>query len=298
MKCRCAHCKQSFDESAMIEAKGGLKFCCVGCKGVYEILNESGLGEFYERLGKNTLNPASSGANVKNLAANFSELVTKEGEFSKISLLIDGITCSACIWLLEKALFSLPGILEVNINSLSQKAVIVYDEQELLVEQIIEKIYAVGYTPKAYAASQKEDELVKKRRNFYAKALVGVFATMNIMWLAIAQYGGYFSGIRSDVKDLLSFAQFVLATPVLFYTGSEFFNGAKIAIKNASPNMDLLVITGASITYIYSIFAMFTRSGESYFDSVAMIITFVFIGKFLEILGKKKALETSNFLSD
>ena len=282
----------------MIEAKGGLKFCCVGCKGVYEILNESGFGEFYERLGKNTLNPASSGVNVKNLAANFSELVTKEGEFSKISLLIDGITCSACIWLLEKALFSLPGILEVNINSLSQKAVIVYDEQELLVEQIIEKIYAVGYTPKAYAASQKEDELVKKRRNFYAKALVGVFATMNIMWLAIAQYGGYFSGIRSDVKDLLSFAQFVLATPVLFYTGSEFFKGAKIAIKNASPNMDLLVITGASITYIYSIFAMLTRSGESYFDSVAMIITFVFIGKFLEILGKKKALETSNFLSD
>ena len=298
MKCRCAHCKQSFDESAMIEAKGGLKFCCAGCKGVYEILNESGLGEFYERLGKNTLNPASSGANVKNLTANFSELVTKEGEFSKISLLIDGITCSACIWLLEKALFSLPGILEVNINSLSQKAVIVFDEQELLVEQIIEKIYAVGYIPKAYAASQKEDELVKKRRNFYAKALVGVFATMNIMWLAIAQYGGYFSGIRSDVKDLLSFAQFVLATPVLFYTGSEFFKGAKIAIKNASPNMDLLVITGASITYIYSIFAMLTRSGESYFDSVAMIITFVFIGKFLEILGKKKALETSNFLSD
>ena len=77
MKCRCAHFKQSFDESTMIEAKGGLKFCCVGCKGVYEILNESGLGEFYERLGKNTLNPASSGANVKNLAANFNELVTK-----------------------------------------------------------------------------------------------------------------------------------------------------------------------------------------------------------------------------
>ena len=92
----------------MIEAKGGLKFCCVGCKGVYEILNESGLSEFYERLDKNTLNPANSGANVKNLAANFSELVTKEGEFSKISLLIDGITCSACIWLLEKALFGSP----------------------------------------------------------------------------------------------------------------------------------------------------------------------------------------------
>ena len=105
----------------MIEAKGGLKFCCAGCKGVYEILNESGLGEFYERLGKNTLNPASSGANVKNLAANFSELVTKEGEFSKISLLIDGITCSACIWLLEKALFSLPGILEVISTRLAKR---------------------------------------------------------------------------------------------------------------------------------------------------------------------------------
>ncbi|MGF7441252.1 heavy metal translocating P-type ATPase [Campylobacter concisus] len=295
---RCAHCRLKFDESVMISNESGLKFCCVGCKGVYEILNENGLSEFYERLGKNTLTPASNGANIKNLAANFSELVTKEGDFSQISFLIDGITCSACIWLLEKALFSLPGVLEVNINSLNQKAVIVFDEQELLIEQIIEKIYAVGYVPKPYATSQKEDELAKKRRNFYTKALVGIFATMNIMWLAIAQYSGYFSGIRGDIKDILSFAQFVLATPVLFYTGSEFFKVAKIAIKNASPNMDLLVITGASITYIYSIFAMFTRSGESYFDSVAMIITFVFIGKFLEILGKKKALEISNFLND
>ena len=197
---RCAHCRLKFDESVMISNESGLKFCCVGCKGVYEILNENGLSEFYERLGKNTLNPASSGANIKNLAANFSELVTKEGDFGQISFLIDGITCSACIWLLEKALFSLPGVLEVNINSLNQKAVIVFDEQELLVEQIIEKIYAVGYVPKPYATSSKEDELAKKRRNFYTKALVGIFATMNIMWLAIAQYSGYFRGRGLPLK--------------------------------------------------------------------------------------------------
>ena len=102
--------------------------------------------------------------------------------------------------------------------------------------------------------------------------------------------------MSKDIKDILHFAEFILASPVLFYTGSEFFKGAYYAIKNRQANMDLSIAAGASIAYFYSVYAMLSRNGEVYFDSVAMIITFVFVGKFLEVISKKKSIDTLDLL--
>lgn len=117
--------------------------------------------------------------------------------------------------------------------------------------------------------------------------VVGIFCVMNIMWIAVAQYAGYFSGISNEMRNILNFAGFALSTPVLFFSGIIFWRGAWAALKFRTPNMDLLVISGASLAYLYSIYASF-KGGETYFESVAMIITFVLIGKFLEVRGKKK----------
>ena len=110
---------------------------------------------------------------------------------------------------------------------------------------------------------------------------------MNIMWLAVAHYAGYFSGMQQSFKDILNVAEFILATPVLFYSGWIFFRGAYYGYKNNIVNMDTLVASGALSAYIYSIYAMLTQHGEVYFDSVVMIITFVLVGKYLEALSKK-----------
>ncbi|WP_169940026.1 heavy metal translocating P-type ATPase [Campylobacter sp. RM15925] len=296
-KTKCAHCHQSFEDSVMIES-GGNKFCCNGCKSVFEILSSSGLSEFYDRLGKNVLSPVKSSAQKdENLELAYQNYVKNENGFSKISLVIDGIHCAACIWLNEKVLFNAKGILEANINSLNNKATIVWDESETNLSEILRLIRSIGYDAYAYDPSREEEYITNKRREFYAKLLVGIFATMNIMWLSVAKYGGYFTGIRDDVKAVLSFAEFVLATPVLFYTGSGFFKGALAAIKNRRQNMDLLIVSGALLAYVFSIYAMFSRSGEVYFDSVAMIITFVFIGKYLEVLSKKRAGDTLDSLN-
>ena len=300
-KFKCAHCRGEFEREALIE-RGGELFCCEGCAGVYEILNASGLNEFYERLGKTTLNPAISAKNVaqksqEDLAAIYQNYVKNENGFNKISLIIDGIHCSACVWLNEKVLFAQRGILEVNINSVNNKALIVWDENEINLAQIFALIRSIGYEPYPYDAQAQEQRLSGQRREFYARLLVGIFCTMNIMWLAVAQYGGYFTGMRADVRSIINFAEFILATPVLFYTGSGFFRGAWIALKNKTQNMDSLIVTGTLAAYIFSIYAMFSRQGEVYFDSVAMIITFVFIGKYLEILSKKKAADTLDNLN-
>lgn len=291
---KCEHCRLDYQKSQMIEAKGKF-FCCRGCLSVWEILHESGLDEFYERLGNNALKPVSLEFSNKN----YDEFITKTKEgFSEIYLMIHGIECSACVWLNERVLTKQEGILELDINHLSHKARIVFDEQSVSLAQILNLIESIGYKASAYDPSKNSKKADLIKREFYSKLIVAIACVMNIMWIAVAKYAGFFSGMDRDIKDILNFAEFILCSPVLFYTGSNFYKSAFKALKMRSLNMDSLVISGASLAYGYSLWAMFFRVGEVYFDSVAMIICFVFIGKYLEMFSKKRALDTVDGLND
>ncbi len=295
----CTHCHLTFDESVMITEKKEeetLYFCCKGCEGVYHLLREEGLDTFYEKLGNQTLHPASeidddlSRFDLEGFKNKY--IKTNSDGYNEISLIIEGIHCSACVWLNEKVLHQTEGIIEASINYSNNKAKVIWDESEIKLSGIIEKIRAIGYNAYPYDASLQEERNTKTRNDYYTRILVGIFATMNIMWLAIAQYAGYFSGIEQGHKNILTISEFILATPTLFYSGWIFFRGAYYGLKNRFVNMDLLVATGASLAYLYSIYAMITEHGEVYFDSVTMIITFILVGKYLEVLSKKQASDT------
>ncbi|WBR54921.1 heavy metal translocating P-type ATPase [Campylobacter sp. VBCF_01 NA2] len=297
---KCDHCHGSFESAELFSDEAGHKFCCNGCKNVYYLLQGQNLGEFYERLGKNTLRPAKQNAQIQGPASSiYKNYVTKDKDgFNQISLLIDGIHCSACVWLNEKILNNTTGIIEVSLNAASHKARIVWDEEQISLAEILNLIRSIGYDAYPYDTNTQNAKDTAKRREFYARLLVGIFCVMNIMWISIALYGGYFTGIEQGTKDILHFAEFILATPVLFYTGAVFFKSAFYALKTRTPNMDLLVGLGALVIYIYSLYVMFSRNGEVYFESVAMIITFVFAGKYLQILSQKRAGENLSSLSN
>ncbi len=162
---------------------------------------------------------------------------------------------------------------------------------------IIDKIRAIGYDAVPYDSRIQEEGANRLRRANYTKMIVGVFATMNIMWIAVALYAGYFTGIEEGHKNILHLAEFLLASVTLFYSGSIFYRGAWGAAKHGFVTMDTLVATGATLTYAYSIYASLTHVGEAYFDSVTMIITFILAGKYLESLSKKQAVDTLDKIS-
>ncbi|MBP5778929.1 MAG: heavy metal translocating P-type ATPase metal-binding domain-containing protein, partial [Campylobacter sp.] len=116
---KCSHCRQSFDENALMIDEIGNKFCCNGCKQVFYLLKENGLDDFYNRLGKNTLNAAK----IREFSANetqgiYDNFVRKTADgFNEIFIIIDGIHCTACVWLNEKVLFNTAGIVEASINA-------------------------------------------------------------------------------------------------------------------------------------------------------------------------------------
>ena len=294
----CDHCKLEFDEDVMIRDKsdGDIKyFCCKGCQGIYHLLKDEGLDNFYEKVGNNKLKPPKELSDdlYKFDLEGFKKkyIIQKEG-LCEINLIIEGIHCSACVWLNEKVLHQTEGIVEASINYTNNKAKIVWDVDTIKLSQIIQKIRSIGYNAYPYDPKLQEEKANQARRDYYSRLLVAIFATMNIMWIAIAEYTGYFTGMRSDIKNVLNIAEFILATPTLFYTGWVYFKGAYFGLKNRFVNMDLLVATGATLAYIYSLYAMISGNGEVYFDSVTMIITFVFIGKYLEVLSKKSAVDS------
>jgi len=295
----CNHCHLEFNDDMMIK-EGDLRFCCNGCQGVYHLLNNEGLDGFYDKAGSTKLSPPmhqlDDSSNFDSPSF-YEQYVKKDADgFSKISLVIEGIHCSACVWLNEKALHKMDGVIEANINFTNNKATIVWADDVVKLSQIIDMIRSIGYNAFAYDSASGETYANRERKSYYLKMAVAIFASMNIMWIAVAQYAGYFTGITQEVKTILNVAEWTLATPVLFYSGWVFFRGAYFGLKTKTVNMDLLVATGALLTYIYSIYITLMEDGEAYFDSVSMIITFVLIGKFLEVLSKKNAADTLDII--
>ncbi len=300
MKVRCTHCNLEYDKSLMIE-DGEHLFCCKGCQGVFHLLNHEGLDSFYAKKGDVKLDrPREIGDEYKKFdKESFVKQYVKVNSdgFSEINLIIEGIHCSACVWLNEKVLHRLDGVIEADINFTTNKARVVYDSDEVCLSAIFETIASIGYKAYPYDGKLAEQRAYKQRKDYYSRLLVAVFSAMNVMWIAVAEYAGYFSGIKSEYKHILDIAEWVLATPALFYTGWVYFKGAYYGLKNHFINMDFLVISGASLAYVYSIYVMITGNGEVYFDSATMIIAFVFIGKYLEVLSKKKAVDTMDSLT-
>ena len=298
-KVKCTHCQLEFDETVMIREKDdpNIYFCCNGCQGVYHLLKDDGLDSFYDKIGNATIAPPIASSKQDSSSFDMDSFrqryikTTKEG-FSQVNLVIEGIHCAACIWLNEKILDDTDGVVEANINFTNNKAKIVWDEDTIKLSQIIDKIRSIGYNAYPYDRSEEDIKATAKKRDYFIRMAIAIFASMNIMMIDVAKYAGFFMGMKSETLHLVHIAEFIFSTPVLFYSGWIFFRGAYYGLKNHIVNMDLLVSSGATLTYIYSIYVLLGGVGHSYFDSVAMIITFVLVGKYLEVIGKKSAIDT------
>ena len=294
---KCTHCQLEFDESIMITEKdSNLYFCCNGCEGVYHLLKEDGLDGFYDKMRNDTIAPPleSEGDASSFDLESFRQRYIKETSegFSKVDLVIEGIHCAACVWLNEKVLDKTEGILEANINFGNNKAQIIWDDEVVKLSTIIEKIRSIGYNAYPYEQSLADVKATTAKRDYFIRMGVAIFGSMNVMMMDVAKYAGLFSGMKTEIMHMVHVVEFIFATVVLFYSGWIFFRGAYFGLKNKIINMDLLVSAGALITYLYSVYVMMGGNGHTYFDSVAMIITFVLVGKYLEVIGKKSAMDT------
>lgn len=290
----CKHCAGHFEAEAVIDANGN-EFCCNGCKNVYAYLKSQGLSEFYSKLKKgeqNLAKPSSKHFDKQSASSMFSKLLRRDENspfICELEVLISGIHCPACIWLNERALSNLEGVLELNISATTSKARVLFDERKTALEEILNLIIAIGYDPKPFNAIKSAKNSLS--REHYARLIVALACSMNIMWVAIAVYSGYFEGLSAGAKKILHFAEFVLASPPVFYTASVFYRSALSSLKLRQINMDVNVSLGILSVYFYSVYAMLSGSEQVYFDSACMLVTFIFTGKFLQTKATQKAAQ-------
>ncbi|MCQ2646759.1 heavy metal translocating P-type ATPase [Helicobacter pylori] len=298
---KCSHCQLEFKESELFKETINHKelyFCCTGCARVYALLLDLNLESFYDKLNDSTLAPVTPQDSMDALELEQALEENNKGDFI-LNLLLEKTHCNACLWLNQKVLERLKGVKKVSVNFTTHHLQIVF-EKSLNPKEIIQKIESLGYGAKIYNAKNYALKAQKEQRSYLLTLSVGFFATMNLMFIAIAKYasyggasyGGasYGTGMDKLMQRNLDLVSLFLSLLVLVVVGRFFIKGAFYGLKNGVLGMDLSVSFGALSAFVYSLYAMLV-SQETYFEASSTILTLVFGSKFLELKARLFANE-------
>ncbi|EJB27791.1 putative cation-transporting ATPase, P-type [Helicobacter pylori NQ4099] len=288
---KCSHCQLEFKESELFKETINHKelyFCCTGCTRVYALLLDLNLESFYDKLNDSTLAPVTPQDSMSALELEQALEENNKGELI-LNLLLEKTHCNACLWLNQKVLERLKGVKKVSVNFTTHHLQIVF-EKSLNPKEIIQKIESLGYGAKIYNAKNYALKAQKEQRSYLLTLSVGFFATMNLMFIAIAKYASYGSGMDKLMQRNLDLVSLFLSLLVLVVVGRFFIKGAFYGLKNGVLGMDLSVSFGALSAFVYSVYAMLV-SQETYFEASSTILTLVFGSKFLELKARLFANE-------
>ncbi|WRC78507.1 heavy metal translocating P-type ATPase [Helicobacter pylori] len=288
---KCSHCQLEFKESELFKEvihHKELYFCCTGCARVYALLLDLNLESFYDKLNDSTLAPVTPQDSMSALELEQALEENNKSDFI-LNLLLEKTHCNACLWLNQKVLERLKGVKKVSVNFTTHHLQIVFDKS-LNPKEIIQKIESLGYGAKIYNAKNYALKAQKEQRSYLLTLSVGFFATMNLMFIAIAKYASYGAGMDKLMQRNLDLVSLFLSLLVLVVVGRFFIKGAFYGLKNGVLGMDLSVSFGALSAFVYSIYAMLV-SQETYFEASSTILTLVFGSKFLELKARLFANE-------
>ncbi|MGC8774534.1 MAG: heavy metal translocating P-type ATPase [Chlorobaculum sp.] len=294
---RCDHCLLEMDEATAVTAVIGGEtrhFCCHGCLGVYELIHSESLDAFYQqRCDWQPGRPAFAAVDARDFEG---DIVT-DGSKSRIELLLSGIRCASCVWLVEKVLGRLDGIVSARVNYATHRATIEWRTDALTLDTILKSLSGIGYLPRLVRHGSEVEAFSAEKRDLLLRFGTASFFSMQLMLIIAALYAGFFQGIESTYRLAFQLISWALATPVVFYSGWPFISNAVRSMRNRALNMDVLVALGSLAAYFYSVAMIFT-GGEVFFDTSAMIVTFILLGRFLEAGSRLKAGSALAALAD
>lgn len=307
MSGNCYHCGQGIPDGTDLAVRVGdtpRSMCCTGCQAVAQAIVDNGLADYYRNRDAMPDSPREAlPAQLGNLLlydhAEFQKSFVRElGENEReASLILEGITCAACIWLNEQHLSRLPGVTGVEINYATRRARVRWDESRAKLSDILAAVAAIGYRAYPYDAARSEALARKERRSALWRLFVAGFGMMQVMMYAIPVYLAAEGDMSPDAEQLMRWASFVLTIPVVLYSSAPFFRSAWRDLCLFRVGMDVPVALGVGAAFTASVWATVTASGEVYFDSVTMFVFFLLGGRFLEMTARQKAVGVTEALA-
>lgn len=271
------------------------EFCCNGCLQVAKYIYSAGLEAYYDKRSESRPGVVPQALADKLIIDENADFIRAVGDEKEATLIVKGIHCAACIWLIEHVVGAATGVGTVRVNFASHKLYIKWSPAVTTLKAIIDKLGSLGYEAAPFT-DQARDELLEKRRSaLLIKMIVAAFGTAATVFFADGLYAGFFWGIEDGFRDFMQWASLIVAVPVVLFSSSIFVKGAYVGLRHRQLTMDLPVALGAIITLIYSSWATFAQRGDVYFDSACMFVFLILLGRYFEAAARRKAMtESSN----
>ncbi|WP_416192398.1 heavy metal translocating P-type ATPase [Neisseria sp. CCUG12390] len=299
MKKTCFHCGLDVPEHIhlpVVYENETHETCCAGCQAVAQSIIDAGLGNYYKQRTADAEKAALPEADILSqlklydlpeVQAEFVE--AGEGGGREAVLMLGGITCAACVWLIEQQLLRLPGVRRVDLNYSTHRARVSWDNSQVALSDILLRIQSTGYTASPYDAQKVEESANKERKQFIVRLAVAGMCAMQTMMFALPTYL-YGDDIEPLYLQILHWGGFLMVLPVVFYCAVPFYKGALRDMKNRRAGMDTPIALAVVMTFAAGIYSMVQNTSEGmYFESIAMLMFFLLGGRFMEQIARRKA---------
>ena len=223
--------------------------------------------------------------------------VRSEGEHVReAALILEGITCAACVWLSEHHLARLPGVKNVQVNYATHRLRVRWDERALKLSDILKAVTEIGYLAHPYDPGRSQLLLERERKRLLRRLGLAGIMTAQVMVLAEALYLGTDTGAESEFAGLFYWVSLLLTLPVLLYSAQPFFKGAWNDLKHLRAGMDVPVVLGILGAFSASVWTTFTHEGAVYYDSVTMFVFFLLASRYFELRARTRAAAAAETL--
>jgi Cu+-exporting ATPase len=283
----CYHCGEPCKNDQIVAA--GHHFCCNGCRSVFQLINKHQLDDYYCM----NENPGTSMQEVQPNKFSFlddpaiesSLLSFNDGKLSRVTLYLPQIHCSSCLWLLEHLARAHPGILASQVNFPTKEISVAYACSAMNLRKLAELLTSLGYephiTPGTAAAADDKHGTYDGKKAAYKLGITG-FCFANIMLISFPEYLGMSHTENPDLAFFFRYVNLALALPVVFYGAREFFVNAWYSFRQRYINIDAPIALAITVTFLRSLYEIFTATGGGYLDSMSGIVFFMLLGRTLQ----------------
>tara|TARA_Y100000748_G_scaffold82439_2_gene68138 strand:+ start:5866 stop:8319 length:2454 start_codon:yes stop_codon:yes gene_type:complete len=298
----CYHCGEPVPAGApwTVELLGAPRaMCCPGCQAVAEAISSAGLESYYQHRTEPSANPEALPQALQDELELYDRddvqqrFARGDGDNQQATLLIEGISCAACCWLIERHLRALPGVQEASLNMGNQRLSLTWDRQQTKLSALLSSLRHIGYNAHPYEPDKASEQIAEENRRYLRRLGLAGLMFMQVMMATMALSSEFNQDMTEGMAHLLRWASLLMTTPVVFYSCAPFFQGALRDLRNRRLSMDVSVSLAIGGAYLAGIYATLLGEGEVYFDSVSMFALFLLAGRYLERRARQRTVEST-----
>ncbi len=293
----CYHCGLPVPAGSHFQARvlGETRaLCCPGCQAVAEAIVKGGLESYYQHRSDTAINPQALPQELGEELALYDRqdvqqpFVQHQGDLASTSLMIEGISCAACGWLIERHLRNVRGVAEASLNLSNHRLNVRWSDSELPLSVLLAELRRIGYAAHPYRADEAAERLANENRRSLRQLGVAGLLWMQVMMATMATWPEFNLDLSESFFVTLRWTALLLTTPIVFYCCTDFFKGALRDIRTRHLTMDVSVSLAIGGAYVAGIWSTITGQGELYFDAVGMFALFLLAGRYLERRARER----------